>query len=154
MEEKGEIVIYQTQDGITQLDVRLDGDTVWLSQDQMAQLFERDKSVITRHISNIYSEGELPRESTSAKIAFVPQTRERTYEVTYYNLDVIISVGYRVKSQRGVQFRQWATKRIHEYIVKGFTLDDERLKGNGGGQYWRELLQRIQEIRTDEQTRK
>ena len=150
MEEKGEIVIYQTQDGITQLEVRLDGDTVWLSQDQMAQLFERDKSVITRHISNIYSEGELPRESTSAKIAFVPQTRERTYEVTYYNLDVIISVGYRVKSQRGVQFRQWATKRIHEYIVKGFTLDDERLKGNGGGQYWRELLQRIQEIRTDE----
>jgi hypothetical protein len=135
MEDKGEIVIYQTQDGITQLDVRLDGDTVWLSQDQMAQLFERDKSVITRHISNIYSEGELPRESTSAKIAFVPQTRERTYEVTYYNLDVIISVGYRVKSQRGVQFRQWATKRIHEYIVKGFTLDDERLKGNGGGQY-------------------
>ena len=112
-EDKGEIVIYQTQDGITQLDVRLDGDTVWLSQDQMAQLFERDKSVITRHISNIYSEGELPRESTSAKIAFVPQTRERTYEVTYYNLDVIISVGYRVKSQRGVQFRQWATKRIH-----------------------------------------
>ena len=150
MEEKGEIVIYQTQDGITQLDVRLDGDTVWLSQEQMAQLFERNKSVITRHISNIYAEGELSRESTSAKIAFVPQTRERTYELTYYNLDVIISVGYRVKSQRGVQFRQWATKRIHEYIVKGFTLDDERLKGNGGGQYWRELLQRIQEIRTDE----
>lgn len=150
MEEKGEIVIYQTQDGITKLDVRLDGDTVWLSQDQMAQLFERDKSVITRHISNIYAEGELPRESTSAKIAFVPQTRERTYEVTCYNLDVIISVGYRVKSQRGVQFRQWATKRIHEYIVKGFTLDDERLKGSSGGQYWRELLQRIQEIRTDE----
>ena len=86
MQEKGEIVIYQTQDGITQLDVRLDGDTVWLSQDQMAQLFERDKSVITRHISNIYAEGELPRESTSAKIAFVPQTRERSYELTYYNL--------------------------------------------------------------------
>ena len=150
MEEKGEIVIYQTQDGITKLDVRLDGDTVWLSQEQMAQLFERDKSVITRHISNIYAEGELSRESTSAKIAFVPQTRERSYELTYYNLDVIISVGYRVKSQRGVQFRQWATKRIHEYIVKGFTLDDERLKGHGGGQYWRELLQRIQEIRTDE----
>ena len=150
MEEKGEIVIYQTQDGITKLDVRLDGDTVWLSQEQMAQLFERDKSVITRHISNIYAEGELSRESTSAKIAFVPQTRVRSYELTYYNLDVIISVGYRVKSQRGVQFRQWATKRIHEYIVKGFTIDDERLKGNGGGQYWRELLQRIQEIRTDE----
>ena len=89
MEEKGEIVIYQTQDGITKLDVRLDGDTVWLSQEQMAQLFERDKSVITRHISNIYAEGELSCESTSAKIAFVPQTRERSYEITYYNLDVI-----------------------------------------------------------------
>ena len=152
MEDKGEIVIYQTQDGITQLDVRLDGETVWLSQDQMAQLFERDKSVITRHISNIYSEGELPRESTSAKIAFVPQTRERTYEVTYYNLDVIISVGYRVKSQRGVQFRQWATKRIHEYIVKGFTLDDERLKGKNifGADYFDDLLDRIREIRLSE----
>ncbi len=150
MEDKGEIIIYQTQDGATQLDVRLDGETVWISQDQMAQLFQRDKSVITRHINNIYSEKELERESTSAKIAFVPESRERSYDVTYYNLDVIISVGYRVKSQRGVQFRQWATKRIHEYIVKGFTLDDERLKGNGGGQYWRELLQRIQEIRTDE----
>ena len=115
MEEKGEIVIYQTQDGITKLDVRLDGDTVWLSQDQMAQLFERDKSVITRHISNIYSEGELPRESTSAKIAFVPQTRERTYEVTYYNLDVIISVGYRVKSNRGVEFRRWANFVLRQF---------------------------------------
>ena len=127
MEENGNIIIYQTEDGLTKLDVQLHDETVWLSQEQMAELFQRDKSVITRHIGNIYSEGELLRESTSAKIAFVPQTRERTYELTYYNLDVIISVGYRVKSQRGVQFRQWATKRIHEYIVIGFTLDDERL---------------------------
>lgn len=150
MDNKGEIVIYQTQDGTTQLDVRLDGETVWITQDQMAQLFQRDRTAIGRHINNIYAEGELERESTCAKFAYVPETRERSYEIAYYNLDVIISVGYRVKSQRGVQFRQWATKRIHEYIVKGFTLDDERLKGNGGGQYWRELLQRIQEIRTDE----
>ncbi len=150
MESKGEIVIYQTQDGTTQLDVRLEGETVWITQDQMAQLFQRDRTAIGRHINNIYAEGELERESTCAKFAYVPETRERRYEIAYYNLDVVISVGYRVKSQRGVQFRQWATKRIHEYIVKGFTLDDERLKGNGGGQYWRELLQRIQEIRTDE----
>lgn len=128
MDNKGKIVIYQTPDGTTQLDVRLDGETVWITQNQMAQLFRRDKSVITRHINNIYAEGELERESTSAKFAFVPESRERSYEITYYNLDVIISVGYRVKSQRGVQFRQWVTKRIHEYIVKGFTLDDERLK--------------------------
>ena len=101
MEDKGEIVIYQTQDGTTQLDVRLDGETVWITQDQMAQLFQRDKSVITRHINNIYSEGELERESTSAKIAFVPESRERSYDVSYYNLDVIISVGYRVKSHQG-----------------------------------------------------
>ena len=100
MEDKGEIVIYQTQDGTTQLDVRLDGETMWITQDQMAQLFQRDKSVITRHI-NIYSEGELERESTSAKIAFVPESRERSYDVSYYNLDVIISVGYRVKSHQG-----------------------------------------------------
>lgn len=104
MEDKGEIVIYQTQDGITKLDVRLDGDTVWLSQEQMAQLFERDKSVITRHISNIYAEGELSRESTSAKIAFVPQTRERSYEITYYNLDVIISVGPSVLQAEGLVY--------------------------------------------------
>ena len=155
MEDKGEIVIYQTQDGTTRLDVRLDGESVWITQEQMAQLFQRDKSTISRHIRNIFDEGELDEALVVAKNAtpkkygrregFIQET-----ETTFYNLDVIISVGYRVKSQRGVQFRQWATKRIHEYIVKGFTLDDERLKGNGGGQYWRELLQRIQEIRTDE----
>ena len=149
MEDKGEIVIYQTQDGLARLDVRLDGETVWITQDQMTELFQRDKSTISRHIKNIFEDGELDEKSV---VAFFATTASdgKTYQVAYYNLDVIISVGYRVKSQRGVQFRQWATKRIHEYIVKGFTLDDERLKGNGGGAYWRELLQRIQEIRTDE----
>ena len=131
MEDKGEIVIYQTQDGTTQLDVRLDGETVWITQDQMTQLFQRDKSTISRHIRNIFDDGELDENSV---VAFFATTANdgKIYNVAYYNLDVIISVGYRVKSQRGVQFRQWATKRIHEYIVKGFTLDDERLKGGGG----------------------
>lgn len=155
MDNKGEIVIYQTQDGTTQLDVRLDGETVWITQEQMAQLFQRDRTAIGRHIANIFSEGELDRNVVCANFAHTTlhgaiEGKTQTRDLTCYNLDVIISVGYRVKSQRGVQFRQWATKRIHEYIVKGFTLDDERLKGNGGGQYWRELLQRIQEIRTDE----
>ena len=155
MESRGEIVIYQSQDGTTQLDVRLDGETVWITQDQMAQLFQRDRTAIGRHINNIFSEGELDRNVVCANFAHTTlhgaiEGKTQTRELTYYNLDVIISVGYRVKSQRGVQFRQWATKHIHEYSVKGFTLDDERLKGNGGGQYWRELLQRIQEIRTDE----
>lgn len=148
-DNKGEILIYQTQDGANRLDVRLDGETVWLTQDQMTELFQRDKSVISRHIKNIFEDGELDEKSV---VAFFATTASdgKNYNVAYYNLDVIISVGYRVKSQRGVQFRQWATQRIREYIVKGFTLDDERLKGNGGGAYWRELLQRIQEIRTDE----
>lgn len=149
MNDRGEIVIYQTQDGLAKLDVILEGETVWITQDQMTELFQRDKSTISRHIKNIFEDGELEEKSV---VAFFATTASdgKTYQVAYYNLDVIISVGYRVKSKRGVQFRQWATQRIHEYIVKGFTLDDERLKGNGGGAYWRELLQRIQEIRTDE----
>ena len=130
--------------------MKFEGDTVWLTQEQMSELFQRDKSVITRHIQNIYKEGELMRESTGAKFAFVPDTRERSYEVTYYNLDVIISVGYRVKSIRGTQFRMWATQRLKEYIIKGFALDDQRLKGNGGGAYWKELLDRIRDIRSSE----
>lgn len=131
-DNKGEILIYQTQDGANRLDVRLDGETVWLTQDQMTELFQRDKSVISRHIKNIFEDGELDEKSV---VAFFATTASdgKNYNVAYYNLDVIISVGYRVKSQRGVQFRQWATQRIREYIVKGFTLDDERLKGNGGG---------------------
>ena len=149
MESKGEIVIYQTQDGTTQLDVRLDGETVWITQDQMTQLFQRDKSTISRHIKNIFEDGELDENSV---VAFFATTANdgKNYNVAYYNLDVIISVGYRVKSQRGVQFRQWATKRIHEYIVKGFTLDDDRLKKLGGGNYWKELLDRIRDIRSSE----
>lgn len=134
MKEKGETVIYQTQDGITKLDARLDGDTVWITQEQMAQLFERDRTAIGRHISNIFAERELDKNMVSANFAHTIQHgaidgKTQTRELTYHNLDAIISVGYRVKSQRGVHFRQWATKRIHEYIVKGFTLDDERLKG-------------------------
>ena len=109
MENESDIIIYQTNDGLTKVDVKFEGETVWLSQEQMATLFQRDKSVITRHIHNIYEEGELELESTSAKYAFVPESRGRSYEITYYNLDVIISVGYRVKSIRGTQFRQWAT---------------------------------------------
>lgn len=122
MKDKGEIVIYQTQDGNTQLDVRLEGESVWLTQDQMALLFGRDKSVIARHISNIYAEGELTKESTVAKFAIVPTTRARSYETAMYNLDVIISVGYRVKSQRGVQFRQWANKVLKDYLIKGYAV--------------------------------
>ena len=116
------IEIYVAPDNSIQLQVKLDQDTVWLTQDQMAILFQRDKSVIARHISNIYAEGELLRESTVAKIAIVPSTRERSYETALYNLDVIISVGYRVKSQRGVQFRQWANKVLKEYLVKGYAV--------------------------------
>jgi len=147
---KGDVIIYQTNDGLTKVDVKFEGDTVWLTQEQMSELFQRDKTVITRHIQNIYKEGELLRESTSAKSAFVPDSRERSYEVTYYNLDVIISVGYRVKSIRGTQFRMWATQRLKEYIIKGFALDDQRLKGTGGGTYWKELLDRIRDIRSSE----
>ncbi len=145
----GEVVIYQSTDGIARIDVLLQGETVWLTADQMAGLFQRDKSVISRHIKNVFETGELSEKSV---VAFFATTAAdgKVYNVAYYNLDMIISVGYRVNSIQGVQFRQWATQRIHEYIVKGFTLDDERLKGNAGGNYWRELLDRIRDIRTDE----
>lgn len=135
---KGEVIIYQTEDGLTKLNVQLENESVWLTQEQMTLLFDRDKSTISRHISNIFSEGELDEKSVVAFFA-TTASDDKTYQVAYYNLDVIISVGYRVKSVRGTQFRQWATKRIHEYIVKGFTMDDERLKGNGGGAYWKLL---------------
>lgn len=150
---KGEVIIYQTEDGLTKLNVHLENESVWLTQEQMAMLFQRDKSVISRHIRNIFDEGELAPETTIAKFATVVNRGYRGAVedyVDFYNLDVIISVGYRVKSVRGTQFRQWATKRIHEYIVKGFTMDDERLKGNGGGAYWKELLDRIRDIRSSE----
>ena len=125
IENRGEIIIYRAEDNTVQLDVRMENETVWLTQEQMALLFQRDKTVITRHINNIYKEGELQRESTSAKFAFVPETRERQYDVSLYNLDVIISVGYRVKSQRGVQFRQWANRILKDYLVKGYAINEK-----------------------------
>ncbi|MCU0290871.1 MAG: virulence RhuM family protein [Thermoanaerobaculaceae bacterium] len=140
--QRGEFLLYQTEDGRTQVEVRFDGETVWLSLGQMADLFQRDKSVISRHIKNVFDERELSPGATVARYATVQREGERdvTREVEYYNLDVIISVGYRVKSHRGTQFRIWATQRLREYIVKGFTLDDERLKRAGGGSYFDELL--------------
>jgi hypothetical protein len=143
-----EVIIYQTEDGSLQIDVQFDRDTVWLSLNQMAELFQRDKSVISRHIKNIFTEGELEENSVVAKNA-TTATDGKTYQVDYYNLDVIISVGYRVKSQQGTRFRIWATKRLKEYMIKGFTLDDERLKGNRPN-YFEELMQRIRDIRTSE----
>ena len=145
------IILFKTDDGKISVDVRFDEETVWLTLDQMAELFERDKSTISRHIKNVFDEGELEQWATVAKFATVQTegTRQVERQIEYYSLDVIISVGYRVKSLRGTQFRQWATKRLNEYIRKGFTMDDERLK-NGGGRYFRELLQRIRDIRSSE----
>jgi len=142
------IIIFKTEDEKISVDVRFDEETVWLSLDQIALLFERDKSTISRHIKNVFTENELNRETVVAKYA-TTATDGKIYQVDYFNLDVIISVGYRVQSLRGTQFRQWATKRLNEYIRKGFVLDDERLK-NGGGRYFRELLQRIRDIRSSE----
>ena len=141
-EQDSRIIIFKTDDEKISVDTRFDEDTAWLSLDQMAELFERDKSTISRHIKNVYEEGELEQSATVAKFATVQTEGERQVErqIEYYNLDVIISVGYRVKSLRGTQFRQWATKRLNEYIRKGFTLDDERLK-NGGGRYFRKIQQ-------------
>ena len=144
-----EFLLYQTEDGRTQVEVRMDTETAWLSLTQMADLFQRDKSVISRHINNVFKEGELRRDSVVANYA-TTAADGKTYQVEYFNLDVIISVGYRVKSHRGTQFRIWATQRLREYIVKGFTLDDERLKRAGGGSYFDELLARIRDIRSSE----
>ncbi len=141
-----EIIIYQTEDGVTRISVTLDGDTVWLTQAQMAELFQRDVSVISRHISNIFKEGELDEKSNLQ----ILQIANSDKPVTLYSLDVIISVGYRVKSLRGTQFRIWANGVLKDYLIKGFALDDERLKGNAGGNYWKELLDRIRDIRSSE----
>ena len=155
LNKNGNIIIYQTEDGLTKIDVKVENETVWLSIDQMAELFQRNKSTISRHIRNIFEEGELDKDVVVAKYATTTQHgaiegKRQTHWVDYFTLDVIISVGYRVKSVRGTQFRIWATQRLKEYLVKGFTMDDERLKGNGGGNYWKELLDRIRDIRSSE----
>lgn len=144
----GEIILYQRGDAPA-IDVRLIGDTVWLSLNQIADLLGRDKSTISRHISNVFAEGELERNSVVAEFA-TTAADGKTYQVEHFNLDVIISVGYRVKSRQGTQFRIWATERLREYLVKGFTMDDSRLKNLGGGSYWKELLERIRDIRSSE----
>jgi hypothetical protein len=156
MEQNSEIVIYTAPDGSTKLQVQLEDETVWLTQGQMANLFDKGRSTVTEHIRNIFKEGELNKEvacrdfrHTTKHGAIEGKTQTKT--VKYYNLDVIISVGYRVKSLQGTKFRQWATKRIHEYIVKGFTMDDDRLKQEGArSRYFEELLQRIRDIRSSE----
>ena len=144
--------MYTTEDGITKVEVTFDNDTVWLSLDQIAELFQKNKSTISRHIKNIFLEGELLAEATVAKFATVQKEGYRTVErqIDFYNLDVIISVGYRVKSLRGTQFRIWATNILKEYMKKGFALDDDRLKNLGGGNYFDELLSRIRDIRSSE----
>ena len=142
-----DIIIYQTEDGKTKIEVEFDNETVWLTQDQMAELFGKSKSTINEHIQNIYEEGELKEADTMRKFGI---SEFSTKPTNFYNLDVIISVGYRVKSIRGTQFRIWATERLKEYLIKGFVLDDERLKGNAGGNYWKELLERIRDIRSSE----
>ena len=152
MENYGEIIIYQTEDGLTKLDVRMEDETVWLTQQQMAELFQTSRTNVVDHIKNIYEEGELDENSTCRKIRQVRMegSRQVTRELPFYNLDMIISLGYRVKSLTATHFRKWATQRLKEYIIKGFTIDDERLKGNGGGNYWKELLDRIRDIRSSE----
>lgn len=151
-QDKGNIILYQTPDGQSKIEVTLSGDTVWLTADQIAELFQRDKSTISRHIKNVFDEGELQADSTVAFFATVQNEGHRKVErnIAFYNLDMIISVGYRVKSHRGVQFRIWATNVLREYIVKGFAMNDELLKRAGGGNYFDELLARIRDIRSSE----
>lgn len=147
--KESNLLMYTTEDGLTKIEATFVNDTVWLSVEQMAELFQRDRSVIGKHIRNIFKEGELKKESVWAKSAHTADDG-KTYQVDYYNLDVIISVGYRVKSLRGTQFRIWATNILKEYMKKGFALDDERLKRLGGGNYFDELLARIRDIRSSE----
>lgn len=146
------LLMYTTEDGLTKIEATFDQETVWLSLDQMAELFQRDKSTISRHIRNVFSEGELTRGATVANFATVQTEGNRQVErsIEYYNLDVIISVGYRVKSLRGTQFRMWASSILKEYMKKGFAMDDERLKRLGGGNYFDDLLARIRDIRSSE----
>ena len=154
-QDKGNIILYQTPDGQSKIEVTLSGDTVWLTADQMAELFQRNKSTISRHIKNVFEEGELQADMVVAFFATTTQHgaiigKQQTHQTAFYNLDMIISIGYRVKSHRGVQFRIWATNVVREYIVKGFALNDELLKRAGGGNYFDELLARIRDIRSSE----
>ncbi len=155
MEERGQILLYTTQDGINKIEVKLADETVWLTIDQMAELFQRNKSTISRHVKNIFDEGELIKDMVVAKSATTTQHgaikgKNQTHLVDCYNLDVIISVGYRIKSHRGVQFRIWATQVLKEFLIKGFALNDEILKNAGKGNYFDELLSRIRDIRSSE----
>ena len=146
---KGEIVVYQSKDGLTRVDVRFEGDSVWLTQAQLVELYHSSKSNISEHISHIFEDGELNSDSVVRNYR-TTAADGKDYQVMYYNLDMIIAIGYRVRTPVGIQFRQWATERLKEYMRKGFTMDDERLKGNGGGDYWKELLARIRDIRSSE----
>jgi hypothetical protein len=152
MDENNQILIYQSDDGDTHIDVKFTGDSVWLTQQQMAELYQTSRTNVVEHIQNIFNEGELLQESTCRNLRQVRTEGNRMVnrEMTYYNLDMIISLGYRIKSIIATHFRRWATERLNEYIIKGFAIDDERLKGNGGGAYWKELLDRIRDIRSSE----
>lgn len=149
---QGEIIIYQTDDGNTKIDVKMKDETVWLTQQQMAELFQTSRTNVIEHIKNIYADGELEEKATCQNFRQVRMegNREVTRELPYYNLDMIISLGYRVKSVIATNFRKWATERIREYIIKGFTMNDDKLKELGGGNYWKELLERIRDIRSSE----
>ena len=146
---QGEIVIYQTYDGDTKIDVRFVDETVWLTQAQLCELYQTSRSNVSEHIKNIFEEGELEENSVIRKFR-TTASDGKNYNVSYYNLDMIISLGYRIKSITATQFRRWATERLKEYMIKGFTMDDERLKNLGGGNYWKELLDRIRDIRSSE----
>ena len=145
----GDILIYQSEDGRTHIDVRMEQDTVWLTQQQLCELYQTSKSNVSEHIKHIFEDGELDEISVVRKFR-TTASDGKSYEMNFYNLDMIISLGYRIRSVIATRFRQWATKRLNEYIVKGFTMDDERLKKLGGGNYWKELLDRIRDIRSSE----
>ena len=148
-ENLGDIVIYQTDDGITRIDVKFEDETVWLTQAQLCELYQTSKANVSEHIKNIFSEGELDENSVVRKFR-TTAADGKAYLTSYYNLDMIISLGYRIKSRIATQFRRWATERLKEYMIKGFVLDDKRLKELGGGDYWKELLDRIRDIRSSE----
>ena len=148
--KQGEIIVYQAPDGLTKVDVRFEGDTVWLTQAQLVDLYHSSKANISEHIKHIFEDGEQSEEATVRKFRTVQMegNRQVTREIAHYNLDIIIAVGYRVRTRVGTQFRQWATARLKEYMQKGFALDDDRLKGNGGGSYWKELVERSPDVRS------